>query len=213
MDYKNPTLTGELKAFQPKNHPVILASASPRRHQLLSSLGLAFKVLTSGADEICSGDPTSVAVENSWLKATAVARENPDHLVIGSDTVVAYRGQIYGKPRDLDDAIRMLTELNGSRHTVISGVAVVGIHADIEFAFADTTQVMMKTIHHDELSEYVHLTKPLDKAGAYAIQEFGDRIIQSIDGSFNNVMGFPTELFLQKWNHYIVPSECPNWIS
>lgn len=207
MDNWNPHPAGKLKACQPKYYPVILASASPRRHQLLSSLGLEFKVLTSGVDEISNGNPNSVAVENSWLKASAVAKENPDHLVIGSDTVVAYRGQIYGKPRDLDDAIRMLTELNGSRHAVISGVAVVGVHADIEFAFADTTQVMMKTLSHDEIREYIQLTKPMDKAGAYAIQECGDRIIQSIDGSFHNVMGFPTELFVQKWNHYLVSFE------
>lgn len=192
-----------IKVHQPMDWPVILASGSPRRKEILGDLGLKFSVVTSGCDEVETGLPDKVAVENAWLKARAVAEENRDYLVIGSDTVVAQGTELYGKPRDMDDAFRMLSDLNGRIHSVISGVAVIGIEAGIEFVFSDETKVFMKQVGDEDLREYLELIEPLDKAGGYAIQDHGDMIVDHIEGSFLNVVGFPAELFAVKWAHYI----------
>lgn len=183
--------------------PILLASGSPRRKEILEKLGLEFRIQASSVDELTDGNPEEIAIKNAWLKATDIAKDNKDYIVIGSDTVVAMNGKIYGKPKDSQHAFEMLKELNGAQHEVISGVAVVGINAGVEFVFSDSTRVQMKKSQDEAIWKYIHSAKPFDKAGAYGIQDPEQDIIKNYDGSFDNVVGFPTELFVEKWNQFV----------
>jgi len=174
---------------------IILASASPRREQLLREMGLRFRVISpTGVEELTTGfTPAVLAMENAKRKAAAVAGRHPAALVIGADTVVVLTGKLYGKPRDLADARRMLRELAGQRHEVITGVCLIHRPFDLELIFHDTTGVWMHPLTAAQITEYLARIQPLDKAGAYAIQDHGDTIIERIEGSYHNVMGLPVE--------------------
>ena len=170
--------------------PVILASASPRRSALLKEAGPAFadmRILTSHVEE--GSDP----LENAMLKADAVAQMNPRALVIGADTVIRFEGKTIGKPADLADAKRILAMLSGRTHDVATGVCVRCVEADILVRFEDITHVTFRTLTPAIIDKYVRDVNVLDKAGAYAIQEHGEDIIESIDGSLTNVIGLPVE--------------------
>lgn len=170
--------------------PVILASASPRRSALLKEAGPAFadmRILTSHVEE--GSDP----LENARLKADAVAQMNPRALVIGADTVIRFEGRTIGKPADLEDAKRILAMLSGRTHDVATGVCVRCVEADILVRFEDITHVTFRTLTPAIIDKYVRDVNVLDKAGAYAIQEHGEDIIESIDGSLTNVVGLPVE--------------------
>lgn len=170
--------------------PVILASASPRRSALLREAGPAFadmRIQTSHVEE--GGDP----LENARLKAEAVAQMNPRALVIGADTVIRFEGKTIGKPADLEDAKRILAMLSGRTHDVATGVCVRCVEADILVRFEDITHVTFRTLTSGTIDNYVQAVNVLDKAGAYAIQEHGEDIIESIDGSLTNVIGLPVE--------------------
>ena len=170
--------------------PVILASASPRRSALLREAGPAFadmRIQTSHVEE--GGDP----LENARLKAEAVAQMNPRALVIGADTVIRFEGKTIGKPADLEDAKRILATLSGRTHDVATGVCVRCVEADILVRFEDITHVTFRTLTSGTIDNYVQAVNVLDKAGAYAIQEHGEDIIESIDGSLTNVIGLPVE--------------------
>ena len=170
--------------------PVILASASPRRSALLKEAGPAFadmRILTSHVEE--GSDP----LENARLKAEAVAQMNPRALVIGADTVIRFEGKTIGKPADLEDAKRILAMLSGRTHDVATGVCVRCVEADILVRFEDITHVTFRTLTPAIIDKYVRDVNVLDKAGAYAIQEHGEDIIESIDGSLTNVIGLPVE--------------------
>jgi septum formation protein len=178
------------------NQPqIILASASPRRERLLREMGLRFVVVRLHDTEELSGGaaPDVVAMHNAQRKARAVAGRHPDSMVIGADTIVVLAGQIFGKPRDRADARRMLGQLAGQRHDVITGVCLVHRTLDTELVFADTTRVWMRQLSPAQIADYLASINPLDKAGAYAIQEHGEGIVERIDGSYHNVMGLPTE--------------------
>jgi septum formation protein len=181
-----------MTADKPK---MILASASPRRERLLREMGLRFIVVCpDGIEELDGGAaPDVVAMQNAQRKARAVAGRHPLSMVIGADTIVVLDGKIFGKPRDRDDARRMLGQLAGHRHEVITGVCLVHRSLDTELVFADTTRVWMRSLEPAQIAEYHVKIDPLDKAGAYAIQEHGEGIVERIEGSYNNVMGFPTE--------------------
>lgn len=174
---------------------IILASASPRRELLLREMGLRFRVLApDGVEELAGGAvPEVLAVQNAQLKARAVAGLHRDELVIGADTIVVLDGKVYGKPTDLPAAGRMLAELAGRQHTVITGVALIRRATETELTFAEHTKVWMKALNAGEMAEYHAKVNPLDKAGAYGAQEFGASIIERIEGSFANVMGLPVE--------------------
>ncbi len=174
---------------------IILASASPRRERLLRELGLRFIVVCpDGIEELAGGAaPDVVAMQNAQRKARAVAGRHPHSMVIGADTIVVLDGKIFGKPRDREDARRMLGQLAGRRHEVITGVCLVHRSLDTELVFADTTRVWMRPLDPAQIAEYHAKIDPLDKAGAYAIQEHGEGVVERIDGSYNNVIGFPTE--------------------
>jgi len=175
--------------------PLVLASASPRRSELLKQLGLAFEVIPAEAEEISPKhlSPHEVCEVNAHRKARAVARQHPDSLVIGADTVVALGMTIFGKPKDTSDAQRMLRALGGQTHHVITGIALMHLAARRERLFAVSTMVVFRKLTAAQVSEYVAKVHTLDKAGAYAIQEYGEMIVEQINGSFSNVVGLPLE--------------------
>jgi septum formation protein len=174
---------------------IILASASPRREQLLREMGVRFIIVRpDGVEELNGGAaPDVVAMQNAQRKARAVAGRHPDSMVIGADTIVVLDGKLFGKPTDREDALRILGQLAGQRHKVITGVCLVHRSLDVELTFADTTQVWMRSLTRPQIADYLDKINPLDKAGAYAIQEHGEGIVERIQGSYHNVVGFPTE--------------------
>lgn len=182
---------------------IILASGSPRRRELMDREGFEFTVITSKAEENYdpSLPPQEIAQSLAKLKAQAVASALPaqdleDSIVIGADTIVALDGIIYGKPADASDACRMLRELSGKTHQVITGVCII-CNKDAQ-AFAQSTNVNFKELSGIEIQEYVASGEPLDKAGAYGIQGLGGKLVDSIDGDFDNVVGLPIKTLAPK---------------
>lgn len=180
---------------------VILASSSPRRRELLERAGIVFEVIVSPAEEI--HDPTMkpslLCEHNATLKAAAVAAVRPDATVIGSDTLVFIDDLPLGKPADMDEARMMLRRLSSRTHRVCTGVCVI-YHSGEKNVFHDITEVTFRTLNDDSIESYFSLVNPLDKAGAYGIQEHGDKIISEIRGSYENVMGLPIDKVLAALN-------------
>ncbi|MDE3068554.1 MAG: septum formation protein Maf [Verrucomicrobiota bacterium] len=175
--------------------PLILASASPRRAELLRKLKLEFEVIPSAAPEILDENlsPLELCQLNAHRKARAVAKKIPDVLVLGADTLVFLDREILGKPRDLDEARRMLERLSGRTHQVVTGVSLICLRAHRERIFAARTDVTFRALTPEQVEGYLARVQPLDKAGAYAIQESGDLVVSEISGSFSNVVGLPVE--------------------
>ncbi|MEA5010947.1 MAG: Maf family protein [Angelakisella sp.] len=187
------------------NSQLILASGSPRRRELLSVITQDFKVVVSDAEEyIAPGTPPWQAVEQlAEQKAQAVFASNPQSVVIGSDTVVALGEDILGKPADEADAKRMLACLSGKRHTVYTGVAVLG--PNVRRVFHCATAVEFYPLTQEEIAWYVSTGEPMDKAGAYGIQGQGSLLVKGIQGDYFNVMGFPVaEVARALWSSGIV---------
>ena len=184
--------------------PLILASASPRRAELLRQLKLDFQVVPSDATEIFDEhlSPLELCQLNAHRKARAVAKKLPDALVLGADTLVFLDGEILGKPADLAEAKRMLGRLQGRTHQVVTGVSLIHLRAHRERIFAVSTDVTFHPLTAGQIDVYLSKTNPLDKAGAYAIQEHGDTIVSEISGSFSNVVGLPIEILkeeIRRW--------------
>ncbi len=174
---------------------IILASASPRRKDLLEALGVTFEVIPSAAEEHTesSSGPDALARINAQLKAEAIADDYPERWVLGSDTVVALGEQVYGKPADLEVAQSMLQALSGQTHCVHSGVSLVCRAHEVVETWSETTRVTMRSLSPAQIADYLSRIQALDKAGAYAIQEDGERIIGRVEGSLSNVVGLPLE--------------------
>ncbi|MGB8987613.1 MAG: Maf family protein [Candidatus Sulfotelmatobacter sp.] len=175
---------------------LILASASPRRQELLRNAAIPFEVQPADIDETpLPGElPRDCAERLAREKALKVFRERPEDYVLGADTIVVIDEAILGKPRDAADAARMLRLLSGRAHEVITGVCLVGAtDGDIEQASA-TTRVTVREISDDEIRDYVSTGEPMDKAGAYAIQGIASRWIPRIEGDYSNVVGLPVAL-------------------
>lgn len=173
-----------------KPAPIHLASSSPRRHEILTSLGLSFSAASVDVDESRRGDetPEDMAIRLAAAKAAA-ATVSTSQLVIGADTVVVSNGEPFGKPRDQEDALRMLAALSNDWHRVVTGVAVrsaIGIQTILS-----TTDVQFREIHPDEAQAYWQSGEPLGKAGAYAIQGRGGAFVAAISGSYSGVVGLP----------------------
>jgi septum formation protein len=174
--------------------PLVLASASPRRRELLAALGLEFRIEAADIDESPrAGEGAEAYVRRLALeKASAVAAAHAGSLVLGADTVVVVDGEILGKPRDAEDARRMLRRLAGRGHQVLTGVAVVGAgEGGPRLAEVVRTEVLFTPMDEAEIGAYVASGEPLDKAGAYAIQGLGARYVESISGNYSNVVGLP----------------------
>jgi septum formation protein len=174
---------------------IILASASPRRAVLLRELELDFTVLPAHTPEVEHDylTPREVAQLNAYRKARLIAKQQPDALVIGADTVVCLGARIFGKPGNLADAAATLALLQGKTHEVITGVCLAHLRRHRERLFAVSTQVEFKELTPAEIEAYLSRIHPLDKAGAYAIQEHGEMIVKSTVGSYSNVVGLPLE--------------------
>ncbi len=179
---------------------IYLASASPRRKELLKQVGLSFKTMPSMVEEkITKTQPGEVVEELSYQKAVEVcgrlaAGGEEDFVVIGADTVVSCWGEILGKPKDKEDAVRMLTKLQGGSHQVYTGVTLAWKQKDMpamSATFNECTDVTMYTMTGQEIRQYVDSKEPMDKAGAYAIQGLCAAYIQGICGDYNNVVGLP----------------------
>jgi septum formation protein len=184
--------------------PLILASTSPRRAELLRLLKLDFRVIPSTATEILDEQlsPFEVCQLNARRKARAVAKKNPDSLVLGADTLVFIDGEIMGKPASRAEAERMLTRLQGRTHQVVTGICLLHLRTHRQTVFAESTAVTFHPLNEVKIRRYLNRVNPLDKAGAYAIQEEGDLIVEKIDGSYTNVVGLPVERLtaeLQSW--------------
>ena len=175
--------------------PLILASASPRRAELLKLFDVRFRVLPGEAQEVAHEhlSPLEVCQLNAHRKARAVAKKIPDALVLGADTLVFLDGEIMGKPRNLADARRMLARLQGRMHQVVTGVCLMHLRAHRERIFAVSTDVLFHPLDRRRIRDYLAGINPLDKAGAYAVQESGEKIISEISGSYSNVVGLPVE--------------------
>ena len=185
--------------------PLILASASPRRAELLKLLPVKFQVLPGHADEVANEhlSPLEVCQLNAHRKARAVAKKIPDALVLAADTLVFLDNEILGKPRTLADARRMLARLQGRHHQVVTGVCLMHLRRHRERIFAVSTDVLFHPLNARQIRDYLASIQPLDKAGAYAIQDSGEKIISEISGSYSNVVGLPVERLreeLAAWN-------------
>lgn len=186
---------------------IILASQSPRRRELLAQIGVSFTVEVSDTDENVSGtDPAAIVQELARRKALAVASHHAGEAVtvIGADTIVVYEGEILGKPKDPDDARRMLRELSGNAHQVYTGVCVIDMSSDRnrehtkdlrsdnrEISFAERTDVFVAPLTDAEIDAYIKTGEPFDKAGSYGIQGTFARHIEKIQGDYTNVVGLP----------------------
>jgi septum formation protein len=175
--------------------PFILASASPRRAELLRQLKLEFEIAPSDAAETFDAQlsPHELCQLNAHRKARAVAKKNLDYLVLGADTLVFLGQEIFGKPGDLDEAVNMLSRLQGRTHQVVTGVSLMQLRTHHEKIFAIGTEVTFHPLDTEQIRDYLSQINPLDKAGAYAIQEHGEKIIAEISGSYSNVVGLPLE--------------------
>lgn len=174
---------------------MILASASPRRAELLRNAGIKFTVQPSNISEEprAGEDPMGMARRLALEKAVHVFRSHPEVFVLSADTVVVIDGQMLGKPQDADDAVRMLRRLSGRTHQVITGVCLAG-PGNIQDVRAEKTRVTFNVIAEDEIREYVATGDPMDKAGSYGIQGIASRWIPKIEGDYFNVVGLPVAL-------------------
>jgi septum formation protein len=173
---------------------IVLASASPRRQELLRNSGIPFEVQPAHIPEdTLPGEQAKDCAERlARDKAQAVSRQRPQDIVLGADTVVVIDGVILGKPLDAADAVRMLRMLSGREHQVITGVCVVANGQSL--VASETTAVTMSEVTEKEIADYVATGEPMDKAGAYAIQGIASRWIPRIEGDYSNVVGLPVAL-------------------
>lgn len=174
--------------------PIILASKSPRRQELLKLMDLDFKVVLKEVDESYPEHllPAEIAVFIAEKKAAAFADESHRNIVITADTIVAYKKEILGKPEDAHHAAEMLGKLSGTNHQVYTGVTIA--HADKIHSFYDVTEVFFNELSPAQIDYYIHNNNPFDKAGSYGVQDWiGLVAVERIIGSYTNVMGLPTE--------------------
>jgi septum formation protein len=183
----------------------ILASASPRRRHLLSALGLEFDVVeTAVVEEPLDGEPPrEFALRIACAKALAASHVNPAHLVLAADTIVELDGETIGKPKNPEDARRILSRLSGRSHTVITALALAREGKILEHE-AVLSQVTFRALSSQEIENYILSREPFDKAGAYGVQGRGRSFIEDIEGSFSNVMGLPVERALKALKRYLL---------
>ena len=177
---------------------IILASASPRRKEILELADLSFDIMPSNAEEITTKiKPNEVVMELASIKAKDIyEKSDKQSMIVGADTVVAYQGQILGKPKDEADAKRMLRMLSGQTHEVYTGVCVI---EDGEAkTFYEETKVTFYEISDEQIDHYIKSGEPMDKAGSYGIQGKAAIFIKGIEGDYYNVVGFPIARFLQE---------------
>lgn len=184
--------------------PLILASASPRRVELLRTLVAEFQVVPSEATEVHDAalGVRPLCELNARIKAEPVARRHPGHLVLGADTLVWLEGRPLGKPADLAEARAMLEGLSGKAHEVVTGVCLRHDGSGRCEVFSDVTRVVFRSLDPGVIDRYLEAVPTLDKAGGYALQQHGDWLVESVTGSPSNVIGLPVEAVrtaLERW--------------
>ena len=172
---------------------LILASGSPRRSQILHKYGILFEVHKAKVEEITQDSALATVTGNALLKGQEVSDRFEDRWVLAADTVVSYTDQILEKPVDLEDARRMLEILSGELHQVFTATVLINKTKGVCHEWVMTSDVKMKELSEDLMDKYFTVCHPLDKAGAYNIEEYGDWLVESVDGSFENVMGLDGE--------------------
>lgn len=180
---------------------MILASASPRRKEILENFGFSFKTIVKNIDE--TSDKTRAEekiLEIAEKKARAAAIDFPDENVVGADTVVVVDGKILGKPKDEKKAFSMLKSLSRRSHEVITAFSFININKNISYSDYEITKVYFKNLTDDEINWYINTKEPMDKAGAYGIQGKGAFFVEKIEGDFFSVMGFPLGKFVRFLN-------------
>jgi septum formation protein len=194
--------------------PLILASASPRRRELLMEMGLKFDVIPSDTDEAIVPEESPETQVKRWAseKAQVAAENHPDQWVIAADTTVVLDEMIFGKPQDCKEAEHMLRQLSDRTHEVMSGICLVNRGRNVFQVRSVITQVRFKKLSDLEIAAYVETDEPFDKAGGYGIQGMGAFLVQSISGSYTNVVGLPLcetlELLME--NRVIAPGGNPS---
>lgn len=172
----------------------VLASKSPRRKELLKNIGISAQIVPASIDEssVTYSSPREMVTRLAFMKATDVARSfSGNTYVIGADTVVSLDGKIFGKPRDIEDARRMLTALSGKTHSVYTGYCVVYPKSGAAISKCEETKVTFRPMSEDEIDAYIKTREPMDKAGAYGIQGKGSVFVEKIEGDYFNVVGLP----------------------
>lgn len=184
---------------------VILASTSPRRYEILKTLGLEFIVIDSKVKEEINAntDPETNALLNAKKKALTVARNYPGSLVIAADTIVAKDDIIMGKPRDEAQAFEMLSRLSGKGHQVYTAFGLIFGKYEREHFDCVKTDVYFRKLSEDEIWAYINTGEPFDKAGAYGIQGQGAVLVERLDGCYYNVVGFPLSRFFEKLDMFL----------
>jgi septum formation protein len=184
-----------MKKADPHPQRLVLASASPRRSELLERIGLRFDICPADVDEYNEADegPEQMVLHNAALKAEALAARFADGVVLGSDTTVALDGAVLNKPVDMHEARVMLQRLSGREHTVYTAVALRWIDGNFCQDFVEASRVRFKSLDEAMISAYFERVNPLDKAGAYGIQAGREMIIDAVGGSVENVMGLPIQ--------------------
>jgi len=174
---------------------LVLASASPRRAELLRAAGIGFEVVAADVDErqLEGEDPATYVRRLAAAKAARVAGTRPGRAVLGADTTVVVDGEVLGKPRDTADAAAMLNRLSGRSHLVLTGVCLIDPAGHAETAVASTT-VEFRPLTADDIARYVASGEPMDKAGAYAIQGGAGPFVTRVEGAYDNVVGLPVAL-------------------
>ncbi|MDN3515078.1 MAG: Maf family protein [Candidatus Brocadia sp.] len=183
----------------------VLASHSPGRIALLKMLGYRFDIIPHSIEERFPGNaPPEELVQNlAFLKATDVAGRVDSAIIIGADTIVLHNKSILGKPKDIQDAKRILSLLSNSEHDIISGVCMMDMPSKKKLLRIGRTRIKMKHISEDEIEIYVRSGEPMDKAGAYAVQGEGKKFIEKIEGSYSNAVGLPLEIVQEMLNNFM----------
>lgn len=187
---------------------MILASKSPRRKEILAQLGFQLQIESKDVEEISDKiDIVEQIEEISLKKVMAVAAENPKEFVVGADTVVVIDGKVLGKPKDKEDAKKMLKSLSGRSHEVITAYTLINLEKNIEITESVKSVVYFKEISDKEIEWYIKSEEAMDKAGAYGIQGLGSIFVDKIDGDFFAIMGFPINHFIKTLNDLKIPIE------
>ena len=175
------------------NYKIILASKSPRRAEILSMIGVNFKVAPSKIEEQINPkiEQNEIAINISKAKAETISHKYPNDIIIGADTIVVFNERIFGKPKDKNESKKMLKALSGNSHKVITGVTIMNKKLGIVKTFSEVTEVFVKKIPTKQIEFYVNNYNTLDKAGSYGIQEWFSVWIKRINGCYFNVMGLP----------------------
>lgn len=172
---------------------IILASASPRRKEILENTNTKFEIIKSEIDEVILDNelPSQVVMRLAFEKSIDIALKHPDSLVIGADTVVVLNNNILGKPKDSSDAFNMIKQLSGKTHQVITGISLINLNANQKIIDYVVSNVKFKNISEEDIKDYIQTNESLDKAGAYGIQGFGAMLVEEIQGDYFNIVGLP----------------------